>query len=184
MKPRPLSPDEARRTLLNRIGPKVDQVRQRAVQLGLRPYRVSLCWESYTGEERGEGYARELRRIEILPTPKVVSLDAVAMQQYSAGILPLGSIRLEKVSTTFTQDQLTGRKFSNVEKEDDVPPNVAFFYELQEDGRGDSPAERMKFRLASVPWRRPGRIEWNILLERVSEDRSRSGRSALAFPDR
>lgn len=57
-----------------------------------------------------------------------------------------------------------------------------FFYEIVEDGRGDDPASREKFRLFGHPWRNENGFEWALLLERVSEDRNPSGESMLG-PD-
>jgi hypothetical protein len=42
--------------------------------------------------------------MEILPTPRVEGLDAVALKSFGPGILPEGSIRLRSVSVRYTED--------------------------------------------------------------------------------
>lgn len=165
-KPRALSSGEAKKTLVNRLGPRVDRLRQISTSRGLRPYRVSLVWTQFAGEERGDGAEKEIGRIELLPTPKVISLDAVAMSPQAAGMVPMGSIRVEKISVTYTLDQLKGRMLPTPH-EAHIPQNVQFYYEVKEDGRGDAQPEVMHFRLAADPFRRAGKIDWVVNLERI-----------------
>lgn len=171
-KPRPLSPGEATNSFANRFSRVADNARQIATNLGLRPYRVFLIWTKWTGEERGEGDETEFRRIEILPTPKVNSLDNVTFGLFHAGTVPMGSLRVDRISATFTQDTLQGRIIP-VPGEDTIPDPYGFFYEVVEDGRGDNPPQRAKFRLLNTPFRRAGKIDWTIMLERISADRER-----------
>ena len=167
---------EARGTLVNRFVKLADRLRQLNTKFGLRPYRVFLVWSKWTGEERGEVNEVEALRIEILPTPKVSSLDSVALNPMSAGIVPVGSLRVTEVSGAFTQDVLMGKKLP-VLHEETIPEPWEFFYEVVEDGRGDPEPVRSKFRLMSTPFRNAENVEWNVTLERVSEDRDRKGRS-------
>lgn len=206
-RPRPLSPEQARRTLAHRLAPRIDRVRQLATRLGIRPYRVWLVWTKWSGVERGEGTEREIGRIEILPTPKVRSLDNVAAQFFSGGVLPVGSIRLTEISALYTQDQLTGLAVPPDPDfvEDNVPPRRStaiqvsespkpslrslpepfdFYWEVHEDGRGDDPPQHNKFRLAAWPHRDAGNVQWSVLLERISVDEGRDGMSVSGFdPD-
>lgn len=170
-RPRPLSPFEAKRTLAARFGPRADRLRQLATKFGIRPYRVFIVHTRATGDERGEGVEEEVSRFEILPTPVVKSLDSVALSPTMAGILPVGSLRVSRVSTTISNDRLNG-----VLEDTDPDPKVSFFYEVVEDGRLDNPAVRRKFRLASNPHLTPGNVEWQFVLERISEDRGRNGK--------
>lgn len=165
-KVRPLSPFEAKATLANRFGKVADRVRQIATVLGIRPYRVFLVWSQYSGSERGEGTSKEVKRIEILPTPQVISLDSVALSPQAAGILPMGSVRVNEISISFTMDQLKGRWFPDP-NELDVPNNYEFHWEIIEDGRGDSVPEVMRFRLAADPFRRGDMVDWTVNLERT-----------------
>ncbi len=144
----------------------MDRVRQFATKFGIRPSRVFLVHTVFGGAERGEGTAREISRVELLPCPRVISLDAVAMTPQTAGIVPIGSIRVERISVTYTLDTLKGRMVPR-ENEARIPENVSFHYEVYEDGRGDAEPEVMRFRLAADPFRRAGKIDWVVNLERI-----------------
>lgn len=176
--PAPLTPTQAKKTLVAKFGPKIDRIRQLATKLGVRPYRVFLVWEQSSGLERGSGTMTEAQRLEILPTPRVDSLDAVMLDPRFAGSLPVGSIRVSRISSSFTEDLLRGKRDHK-----SIADDVSFFYEVVEDGRGDDSPVRMKYRLATTPMRRAGKVDWLIVLERISEDSSRSGQSQLGNDD-
>lgn len=184
-RPRPLSPREAKRTLANRFTRVADNLRQLNTKFGMRPTRCFLIWTRWTGGERGAGNEEELVRLELLPTPKVNSLDNVTFSILQAGTVPAGSVKLTEVSTQYTYDQLTGHMDAGVAEDGDCKPGHLdqikqpndFFYELVEDGRGDPHPRRFKFRVLSYPFRQPGMVRWTVMLERVHEDRGRDGES-------
>lgn len=170
---RPLTSAEAKRSLAHRLGVKVgDKVRQLATKFGIRPHRCFMVWGKWTGDARGEGTFEEVTRTELLPTPRVSSLDSVALDPRMAGVLPMGTIRVDQVSVSYTEDQLTGLKFAGGKH---IKEPFDFFYEIVEDGRGDDPPPRARFRLSGKPFRRAGQVDWSILLERQSEDLDRDG---------
>lgn len=178
--PKPLTDAQAKRSLANRLAPKADRIRQIATKLGIRPYRVFLVWVVYSASERGEGREKEIRRKEILPTPLVESLDAVARNPYAVGIVPEGSIRVSRVSVqSFTSDELAGRAPGEVL----IPDPYGFFYEVVEDGRHGMEQHRQKYRLSAQPMLQPDRVQWMIVLERISEDRDTKGKSQLGPDD-
>lgn len=177
----PLTPEQAKRTIVHRFGPRADRIRQLATRVGLRPYRVFLVWSKYTGGEIGEGVEQYIKTIEILPTPVVASLDGVTLNPFSAGVLPVGSVRLTRISSVFTDDILSGHIVPKI-GEDEVPEPYDFFYEIAEDGRGNPDPQRQRYRLLSQPMRRAGKMDWVVGLERVSEDRDRHAFSQLG-PD-
>jgi hypothetical protein len=181
----PLSPDQARGTLAHRLTRTADNLRQLATKFGIRPYRVFLVWTQWSGEERGEGDEKEVQRVEILPTPRITSLDSVTFSLFSAGVLPVGSVRVDRISgRAFSNDLLSGIILPDGTHADHIPEPFSFFYEVVEDGRGDNPALRSKFRLLSFPFRRAEQVDWTIMLERISEDRNRYGQSqaGVDFP--
>jgi hypothetical protein len=180
--PKPLTPGDAKDSLLHRLGSRVDRIRQFSTKFGNRPYRVFLVWTKYSGSERGEGTESEYKRIELLPTPKTMSMDHLTLNPMLVGVAPQGIVKLEEVSTTYTEDQLTGRNVP-VTHADHVPEAYDFFYEIVEDGRGDPLPVRTMYRIYSPPVRRPGKVDWLILLERMSEDRTRSGQSQIGSDD-
>ena len=168
-KPRPLSPAEAKRTLVARMGPTADRVRQIATTLGARPYRVFLVWTRATGEERGEGTDLEIARTEILPTPVVESLDAITRGAFAGGAYPVGSIRLREVSTSFNASTLTGKMLPDGRRVDTIPQPWDFYYEVFEDGRHEIDPEPMKFRLLSPPVNDAENVQWIMAMERVEQ---------------
>ncbi len=177
-KPRALSSLEARGTLVNRLTTRVDRLRQFQTKFGMRSQRCFLVWTKYSGTERGEGREVEVARVEILPTPKVVGLDAVSRSPMAAGILPIGSIRLEEVSMSLGFDLLTGKVPPIAEGAVAIPEPFDFYYELMEDGRGDAQPVRSKFRLSGTPMLREENLDWVVLLTRESLDANRDGTSA------
>lgn len=166
---RPLSAFQAKRSLANRLSPLTDRLRQVATNFGLRPYRVFLVWTTFDGEERGEGTERELARVEILPTPKTAELNSLQNSPYSGGVLTTGTLRLDRISAGFTAAQLTGLAVPGREQQEDMPPNVDFWYELREDGRGGDVPVPLRFRIQGVPYRAAGKISWSVTLEAQNE---------------
>lgn len=171
----PLTPDKAKTTLINRLAGTVDRVRQINTNFGLRSQRVFLVWTKYSGQERGDGREIELRRKEILPTPKVGPMNAISFTASTGGVMPVGTQRVQEISLTFTADELQGMWVP--EPHEEIPDNYRFYYEIVEDGRGDRQAERQRFRLSAKPWRNESNVCWDIILERVSLDADRCGKT-------
>jgi hypothetical protein len=257
--PHALTPTQAKSTLANRFGPIADRLRQLATNFGIRPYRVFLTWTKWTGVERGQGTEVMLRRAEILPTPLVVSLDNQVNSPMHAGVLPVGTLRVSRISVaSFSRDILLGKAlpgdnvtvhtdgltpapdclpfpgsrtaskpldanmggglppigqndgmtepgypapanqlvlgnqanapqvfdgdalpFGMNPREKHIPEPVDFYYEVVEDGRHDLPPKRMRFRPYGEPMLNAGNVEWTLMLERESEDRTRFDESAI-----
>lgn len=167
--PRPLRPFEAQRSLANRLSPMVDRLRQFSTKFGLRSRRVFLVWTHFTGEERGEGEERLVARVELLPTPKVSELVGQQLVLYAGGVLPTGTMRVERISARFTEAQLTGRAIPGREEGDAVPQPYDFFYEMVEDGRDGLSPLPFRYRLLGAPSRKEGGVSWTLLLERQQE---------------
>lgn len=172
-----LQPSEAKRTLVNRFGPRVDRLRQLATKFGLRPYRVFMVWSRFSGGEEGAGEKVILRREEIVPTPKVEGLDSTRFVMSHPGVIPEGTARLSQISIQYTSDHLRGLWIPE-QHEDRIEPGYAFEYEIVEDGRGDSQPVRCLYRLSSQPERQAGKVGWVLTLERVSGDLERNGTSS------
>lgn len=194
---RALRPGEAARTLAHRLGPRVDRLRQRLTRFGLRSDRVFLVWTRYTGEERGEGREEILAELELLPTPEVRDLTGVTYNPFSAGTLPVGAVRVDRISSQYSEALLKGKVMPvSAETGSDIGEPFDFFYEIVDDDRdeqrapsckpridiapvGGSAQRRKRFRVLGGPSRREGQFDWTIYLERASEDRLADGRSAL-----
>ncbi|HOA00797.1 MAG TPA: hypothetical protein PKI27_00665 [Dermatophilaceae bacterium] len=184
-RPRPLTPNEASRTLANRLGVRLaPRIRQLATKFGLRSKRVFLVWTRFAGPERGDGDERLLARLELLPTPRVIDMSTVVFNPYSAGTLPVGTLRVDKIAVTYTADQLMGKAVPGQPRGAKIEEPTDFFWEVVEDGRGDNPPMRGRYRLMAQPDRREGDVCWSVLLERMSEDMDRQGRSQYGIdPD-
>lgn len=185
----PLAPGKAGASLASRLGVVADRARQLNTKFGIRPYRVFLVWTRFDGAESGEGYEVLMRRTEILPTPKVDSLDNVAFSPWHAGVLQVGSLKVSEVSTvSFGEDVLRGFDTTLIPDlglcgpSPTIPEPWDFFYEVVEDARGGDCPERPRYRLANVPFRKAESQEWVFTLERSSRERSRLDRSYFGRP--
>jgi len=175
---RPLNPTEAQNTLAADLADVADDIRQIATDFGARPLRAFLVWLKSSGEERGQGEEEVLARVELLPTPVATDLSSMQLNPYSAGVYPLGSVRLTEVSAArYDRDTLKGKPPVDVTRID--PERIGFFYELVDDGRLDNPSRRQRFRLFAEPNLQADRAEWSVLLERTHEDLTRNGKSNL-----
>lgn len=168
--PRPLSPFQARATLANRLGRVADRLRQFSTSFGLRPYRVFLVWSRFTGEERGEGSEREIRRLEILPTPRIAELTSLQNAAYSAGVLTTGTLRVDLITRSLNQSHLDGTEIPGVGQViKSYPEGVDFWWEIRSDGRGLDIPVPLRFRLSSAPMLLAGQVGWAVVLERQDE---------------
>lgn len=151
-----------------------------------------LVWTEWTGVERGEGEEKLYAEVELLPTPKVSDLSSLARRPYAGGIFAEGSIRVTEISAgAYTLDVLQGKSIPcqnttapradsgapinghGVERSSN--PKIDFWWETQEDGRGDDPAMRTRFRITGRPARKEGSLYWGVNLEEADEPRNRLG---------
>lgn len=168
---------DAERSLVERLsrpGGVVDRARELATQVGARPFRTFLVWTVFSGERRGQGEERVLLRHEITPRPRV---DTSSIQRNPAlvGIVAQGSVRVDEVTTALTFDELEGRVLPGGRALPTDQGKVEFFYEVVEDGRGDKPASRGRFRLFNKPARESENMQWVLILEPVSNPMRRDG---------
>jgi hypothetical protein len=178
-RPRPLTPEEARRTLAHRLGTRVaPRLWQLNTRFGIRPYRVWLVWSRWSGEERGEGSETICWRHELLPTPKL-DVSSIRYDGTPVGRVPMGTINVSEIVVTYTADELSGLMIPRPH-EDVIPEPNDFYYEVVEDGRGDPCPLRAKYRLANQPMRDAENVMWRVQLERMSEDNLRDGSSPYA----
>ena len=172
MKPRPLPAGTAAHTVLARIAPAIDQARQVATEIGARPYQVFLVWTTWGGKERGDGEQKEVARLQLLPNPKIETVE-FQRNPYSAGVLPVGSVRVMGISATYSQPVLQGDRLPNGQEFDKQNRKNDFFYEVIQDDRSPSEnPERARMRLLSGPVLKASSVSWEMALERSSEDRT------------
>lgn len=171
-----------------------DRLRQLNTRFGLRSRRVFLVWCQYVGEERGEGPVVEVERRELLPTPRVSDATAITRRPIGLGIVPEGSLRIDQISAgAYTEDNLRGLAIPvDVETTSPVLPGTStqvsglpmlpavkqpwdFYYEIVEDGRGDSPPARRRYKLLASPWRNEAGLQWGVYVEPEMGDADRAG---------
>ena len=187
---RPLGPGEAKRSLVARLSSVVDSQRQLNTKFGMRPYRVFLIWTKWTGVERGQGMENVLCECEILPTPRVVSLDKLSFTPFHAGVLPVGSLSVDEISTgRYTSDVLRGDipvdgrealigprpPGLSSRQLDHIPEPYDFFYEVMQDERNGCAPVRERFGLLSMPFLDAENFSWRLMLEKRGQDRNRDG---------
>lgn len=192
---RGLSQAQAKRTLMARLAGTqervgvIDRAHMIAVRLGQRPYQVFLTWTRWTGARRGEGEEQVLRRVEIAPTPVVSDLSAVSIQPYSAGTLPVGSVRVEQISAgRYREDYLRGKLIPPEPLHGSVGTPLDevrddFFFEVVEDGRNlpmGERAQRKRFRIFAGPFLSTCCTQYSVVLERMSADMERDGQSTYS----
>ena len=158
-------------TLGQKLIPVVDSVRDLATRLGTRPYRVYLVVTKWAEGERGLGVEEVLRVTEILPVPKVASMDGLALQLQTIGIDEIGSVRVSEISGRYTEDQLRG----NASDGTPVHADENFYWEIVF-LRTDGEQPRRRFLPRGLPSYDPTRIQWTASLVRASRDRDRDGR--------
>jgi hypothetical protein len=159
----PLAPGQ--QTLGESLGTTIDQIRQIATDLGLRPYRVWLVhWE--WPKSKGVGQPREIYRQEILPTPKVADMSGVPFNLAAVGLTEMGGIHVSKISQRYSEDDLIGR---TPDMRDPRHPrtnraNVEFFWEVREARLTEPPPKPRRFVPSGVPMLYRAGMEWRLSL--------------------
>jgi hypothetical protein len=159
-----------RNTLCQKLIPLADGVRDLATQLGARPYRVFLVKTQWSEGERGLGIEEIIEETEILPVPKLSSMDGIALQLQSIGIDEIGTTKVSEISGRYTEDQLRGLGPGGEE----LPKDQNFYWEIVF-MRTDGEQPRRRFLPRGVPDYKPTRIQWEVTLLRASRDRQRDG---------
>jgi hypothetical protein len=186
----PLQPVLVRQTLVSRLIPTVDKIRQLYTDLGLRTYRVFLVVTDWSGGERGRGTMTELARTEILPTPRVDGVTGVSQILHATGLEEEGSISVSQISVKYSEDDLLGTVPLVQDSTDrrTGKKSVEFFWEVVEDRgvcdpTGATTARRRRFTPSGAPELSKDTFSWKINLKKQDIDRSRSGGSGRAKND-
>lgn len=157
--------------------PVVDSIRQLYTTFGLRPYRVFLVHEAWSGARIGEGTPLEISRREVLPTPKVLDMGGTSLTLRSVGLTEEGGITIEEVSAKYTEDDLLGKTPDLVDPA--LPSvglsNVEFFWEVSEN-RPSTPAPvRRRYVPNATPMLTRDGFEWRVSLTKQDFNRDRYG---------
>ena len=173
---RPLRPDEVKSSLMNRLVPTIDKIRQLPVNLGLRPYRVFMVHILWSGERIGEGQPQETSRREILPTPRIRDMSATTEVLSAFGRTEEGGIVVDRISAKFSEDDLMGVTPDLI---DPAMPrtgkrNGDFFWEVQENRPGTPNPIPRRYVPSGTPTLMRGGVHWRIPLNKQMVNRSRN----------
>jgi len=161
-------------TLTRRLVPVADQIRDLSTKVGLRPYQVRRVWTIWSGGRRGVGVETLLREELVEPTPKLGALDALTEQVVPVGVDEQGDLVLDKISGTYTEEDLRG--FTVTENGEVLRLEQAhqFYYEVEFFTDAVN-SYRRRFYISGTPAYYPGRLCWQVRLTRAREDRTRDG---------
>lgn len=150
----------------------VDDARQLVTDLGLSPYRVFVVTVRWTGGAVGQGEAKVVGELELLPTPEIRETSGVRGEQRSGGLVERGTIELRKVSIRYTERELEGVFQCGRCANRDAAVQV--FVEMRIDGR-EPEARRRRFTVTGMPYLNAKGFEWRVRLLRQDEDRGLNG---------
>ena len=159
------------KTLVGRLIPCVDHLRDLLTQAGLRPYIVRWIRTKWSMGERGLGTEEVALSTDVLPTPKVLSLEGLDNVTTLVGSDEFGTLRIEKISGRFTEDDLMGRGPTG----EGIDYDTNFYWEIEyPNADGSFPGIRRRFEVSGTPVFKPGSFEWVVSLVRAGENRTRA----------
>jgi hypothetical protein len=162
---------QAKATLARDFVGLADDLRDMLTQFGLRTYAVRTVRIQWSGGKRGRGSPVVIAEDAVLPTPKLATFDGMQELAQSIGISEVGSIELTQVSGRYSEEQIRG--FSDVG--DPIPPDQEFFYEIEFFPNDNGPSRKRRFNVKSAPTYYPGKLQWQVRLERSNDERARNG---------
>jgi len=145
----------------------VDEARDIATQLGVRTYDAHVIRLRWSGGEIGSGTVIQVDDLQILPTPRVEGMDTVSDVVESYGALERGEISIDRISLSYTEDDLTGLRSGP------LSPGEEVIWEIT--SLAPNAKKRHTFHLGGAPTRKPGTVEWSVGLVRATVDRGAPG---------
>jgi len=176
-----LAPRPGKTPLAFKLVPVADKIRALASKFGLRPYRVFLVHGTWTGEREGQGQLLRTSRRELLPTPRVRSMDSVRQYLRATGRTEDGDIYIDQISASIPEDDMLGK---TPDLRDPSNPRSAlevseFWWEVVEERPSDPKPVIRRFVPASAPDLRRDSLAWSINLTKQDYDPSREGDGTL-----
>lgn len=162
---------EFRKTLAGKLQRPVDKIRDLNTKFGLRNYTVTIFRTRWSGAVRGRGEESIIFQQDILPTPLVADLGSITEMLTIHGLNEVGTIQISEVSGQFTEDALMGIDPEGFEPLD--TDNV--FYEIEFMRTDGKPGVKRRFELRGAPTFRPEQFQWLLSLEKINDNRSRTG---------
>lgn len=158
-------------TLAQRMIGVADRLRDRYTSLGLRPYKVRMVTERWSGGKRSVGVVQVIKSVDILPTPRVLSLDGLNSILNPGGNSEEGSITVNQISGCYTEDQLRGLGEGGFP----IAKSDEFFWEIEYPQPNGKESVRRRFTVAGTPFYSAEKFGWSVRLERAIGDRRRDG---------
>ncbi|MFA6166746.1 MAG: hypothetical protein WC700_09025 [Gemmatimonadaceae bacterium] len=163
------------------LHPVADQLRDIAVQLGMRAYRVRIVRTRWTAGFRGRGAEIVVLEREILPVPEIYDVGSLQRVLTPVGLDEAGGVTLREVSSRFTEEFLSGYDDDGTP----CPKDENVYYEIEfirPDGAGRS--QKRRFTLSSAPELDLTKtLGWLVKLERSHPNRARDGQTGGDFKD-
>jgi hypothetical protein len=154
---------------VQKLTPVADKIRDLRTRLGGVPYRVFLVRTRWSGGHRGRGVEEVLTAQELLPTPKVMSLDGQTWVLHSVGLDEMGDVRVADISPAYTEDMLMGTGAQG----EPIPKDQQFFWEIVYPRPLPDAPVRRRYTPKSTPDYKPTRFGWSITLVKAGEERDR-----------
>lgn len=168
-------PREAPDLLTVSLSSTADSIRHLHATFGTHIYRVFLHHQIWTGNLRGVGALQSLSRREILPAPRVRDMSVMSRILRSTGITEEGDVTVDRISISFSEDDLIGKTPDLTDPQLPVTSRSAieFSWEIQE-SRPQTPNTLVRrFKPSGVPDRR--QVQWSISLVKADGDAKRDG---------
>lgn len=167
-----LLPNES---FVSRIGVTVDRVRQLYTRFGLRPYRVFLVHQRWSGGRRGRGDPVEISRRELLPTPRIRDMSATNEVLRHVGLQEEGGVTVDQVSAKYTEDDLMGRTpdLDDAALTRSGGEDVDFYWEVVETRDSIPNPVRRRYVPSAVPNLAASGFQWKVVLTKQEYNRQR-----------
>ncbi len=163
-------------SLVQKLIPTVDKIRQLRTFFGMANYAVSLVHIKWSGTQIGEGVEQEISRTQILPNPVILDMTTTQEVMRSFGLTEEGTLVIDQISIKYSEDDLMGRT------PDMISPtlprtnqaNTQFFWEVVElRKQNPSPIPR-RYVPVAVPNLDKSGFAWKVALVKQTQDRSRN----------
>lgn len=167
-----LTAGQYQQTIVGRLTPCVDKLRDLFTKTGLRPYIVRWVVTRWSMGERGWGTEEVVSETELLPTPKVEAMESLDVTNTLVGNVEYGNLTVTQISGRFTEDQISGRGPQGQQ----TPDDTNFYWEIEfPNPDGTFPGVRRRFEVSGTPVFKPGAFQWTLQLVRAGESRTRNG---------
>jgi hypothetical protein len=164
-----LSGDAMQQTLVRKLTPVADKIRDLGTKLGGYEYQVALVRTRWSGGKRNVGTEIVIDVRPILPTPKLISLDNQILTLQNVGLDEVGTIIVRQISPAYTEDELRGLGPQG----EPIPTDQNFYYEIVLPRPLPEKPVRRRYQLRGTPDYQPTRFGWSVTLLKAGEERSR-----------